>query len=115
MVLMTPQLEKKILERCTYHRQPSVRSRSVLSEWGSVLSGVLQGTKLGHWLFVLMINDLDISSPHLWKFVDDTTALEFVPKGGASNAQCIADRVIQWSHDNRVHLNAENLLCQITN
>ena len=33
---------------------------------------------------MLMINDLAISSPHLWKFVDDTTALEFVPKGGAS-------------------------------
>ena len=57
--------------------------------------------------FVLMINDLDISSPHLWKFVDDTTESEFVPKGGASNTQCIADRVVQWSHDNRVHLNAD--------
>ena len=44
-----------------------------------------QGTKLGLWLFVLMINDLDISSPHLWKFVDETTASEFVLKGGASN------------------------------
>ena len=33
---------------------------------------------------MLMINDLAISSPHLWKFVDDTTASEFVPKGGAS-------------------------------
>ena len=54
-----------------------------------------------------MISDLHISSPHLWKFVDDTTASEFVPKGGASNAQCIADQVIQWSHDNRVHLNAD--------
>ena len=28
---------------------------------------------------MLMINDLDISSPRLWKFVDDTTASEFVP------------------------------------
>ena len=33
---------------------------------------------------MLMINDLAISSPHLWKSVDDTTASEFVPKGGAS-------------------------------
>ena len=33
---------------------------------------------------MLMINDLAISSPHLWKFVDDITASEFVPKGGAS-------------------------------
>ena len=33
---------------------------------------------------MLMINDLAISSPHLWKFVDDTIASEFVPKGDAS-------------------------------
>ena len=33
---------------------------------------------------MLMTNDLDISSPHLWKSVHDTTASEFVPKGGAS-------------------------------
>ena len=33
---------------------------------------------------MLMINDLAISSPHLWKFVDDTAASEFVPKGSAS-------------------------------
>ena len=33
---------------------------------------------------MLMINDLAVSSPHLWKFVDDTTASEFVPKGSAS-------------------------------
>ena len=30
------------------------------SKWGPVPSGVPQGTKLGLWLFVLMMNDLDI-------------------------------------------------------
>ena len=76
------------------------------SEWGPVPAGVPQGTKLGPWLFVLMINDLDTNAQQ-WKYVDDTTVSEVVVKGGESHVQAIANRVIKWSHENRVQLNAD--------
>ena len=80
------------------HRTQRVKSaKGCYSKWGPVPSGVPQGTKLGPWLFILMILDLDINSSYLWKFVDVTEASEILAKGSVCTAQNIADHVMQWS------------------
>ena len=83
-------------------------SEGCYSEWGSVPSGVLQGAKLGPWLFLVLINDLDVNNlSYVWKYVDDMTASEVVANGNRSCAQEIADKIAEWSTQNRVKLNSD--------
>ena len=69
--------------------------------------GFLWRTKLGRWLFIIMINDLASRDALLWKYVDDTTVSEVVPKEQASNVHKIVDRVEDWSRVNKFQLNSD--------
>ncbi|PFX14576.1 putative phospholipid-transporting ATPase IA [Stylophora pistillata] len=95
-------------------RQQSVKlSRDCFSEWGPVPAGVPQGTKLDPWLFILMINDPRVRGFHSWKYVNDTTVAEIVPRGESSNIQSAVHAVETWSYDQRMTLNADK--CKVMN
>ena len=79
--------------------------KDCLSEWGTVTSGVPQGTKLGPWL---IINDLTVPSIfNMWKYVDDTTVSDSIPKGQQSKSQEAVDGIYDWSKENLLQLNGE--------
>ena len=78
------------------------------SDFKPVLAGITQGTRIGPWLFLVMINDLTTSNAlfSMWKFADDTTVSEIVPKFGASVLQDTVHVVLRWYNDNRFKLNS---------
>ena len=75
------------------------------SEWRNVPAGVPQGTKLGPWLFILMIDDINTSNTNRWKYVDDTTIAVCVQKKGGSRIQSDVEELIAKSNQNKFQLN----------
>ena len=103
--LSVPSFVKKwILDFLSNRLQRVKLSNDCFSEWGGVPSGVPQGTKLGPWLFILMINDLRTPESDCWKYIDDTTISEVVSKGNTSTMQNSVEVVQNWSITNKLQL-----------
>ena len=75
------------------------------SEWASVPAGVTQRTKMGPWLFIMMINDLNIPNTEMWKYVDDTTICEIVAEDKLSSIQSAVDVFSKNASNDKFQLN----------
>ena len=90
------------------HRYQRVKlSADCFSEWGPVPAGVPQGTKLGPWLFLLMMNDLRLPQVQTLKYADDTTVAEIVPRNALGDAQTAVKVVEDWCKAQKMQLNTD--------
>ena len=95
-----------VINFLTSRKQRVKLSSSCYSNWELMPAVVPQKTELGPWLFLLMINDLRIPGIPTWKYVDDTTIAEIVPRGKDSHVQHAVNYVAEWSSCNLIQLNA---------
>lgn len=85
-------------------RQQAVRIGTTLSDWKFLKGGVPQGTKLGVILFTIMTNNL-LADWHLRvKFLDDTSAIEILPRNSISLLNTIVSNIHEFSMDHNMRL-----------
>ena len=88
--------------------QQAVKIKDIISSWLPITAAVPHGTKLGPIHFLLMINDLGLSTQlgcNRWKYVDDITLSDTLLRGQSSCLQSDLDRIHQWVVDNNMRLN----------
>ena len=87
-------------------RTQRVKVGEALSDMQQIWGIVPQGTKLGVFLFLLMINDLHTDIP-TFKYVDDTTIFSITNNANSPQLQQAMDTIIEWSGQNKMKINAK--------
>ena len=87
------------------NRKQAVKIDGVLSDWKTVKGGVPQGTKLGVILFIFMTNNLFCDWNLRTKFVDDTSALEIIPRNSISVLNNVAADIHNFAMEHNMKLN----------
>ena len=77
---------------------------NITSDFRFVNGGVPQGTLSGPELFIHMVSDLLPDEPNI-KYMDDTTAVEIGLKVEGSHMQQCANKVDDWSEENKLGIN----------
>ena len=85
-------------------RQQRVMTNGIFSDWASPNGGMPQGTWLGPYVFLTLINDLS-STMELHKFVDDCTLSEIITRHETSAMQSEMDSLAKWSESNFMNIN----------
>jgi hypothetical protein len=96
---------KWIRDFLTGRKQRVKLNQNSYSDWADISAGVPQGTKLGPWLFIIMINDLKINDSNIWKYVDDTTLDEIVGKNEESKVQTLLGDLTRQISESQFKLN----------
>ena len=91
-----------IIDFLTSHKQGVKLGHDCFSEWGVVPAAIPQGTKLGPWLFIIMIEELDVPATDVWKYVDDTTISETISK---NQGQATVDTLVNRASVDKFQLN----------
>ena len=84
-----------IADFLTDRKQRVKLAHDCYSDWGSVRASVPQGTKLGPWLFLVMINYINVNGVDLWKYANDTSMAETIHMGQPSGIQVAVDELVR--------------------
>ena len=85
-------------------RQQRVKIGNTVSNWCTANGGMPQGTWLGPYVFIVLINDLKLSLP-VHKFIDDTTITELITKNNDNMILAIVE-LDNWSSKNHMNVNS---------